>query len=46
MPPPCSDRHEESKLRNMNSSSLQHATASAINGDRARVSRKRRLRIF
>ncbi len=30
----------------MNSSSLQHATANAINGDRARVSRKRRLRLF
>jgi hypothetical protein len=29
----------------MNSSSLQHATATAINGDRARVSRKRR-RVF
>ena len=29
----------------MNSSSLQHATAAAINSDRARVSRKRR-RIF
>jgi hypothetical protein len=26
----------------MNSSSLQHATASAINSERARVSRKRR----
>jgi hypothetical protein len=26
----------------MNSSSLQHATAHAINSDRARVSRKRR----
>jgi hypothetical protein len=26
----------------MNSSSLQHATARAINSDRARVSRKRR----
>ena len=29
----------------MNSSSLQHATARAINSDRARVSRKRR-RLF
>jgi hypothetical protein len=26
----------------MNSSSLQHATARAINSDRARISRKRR----
>jgi hypothetical protein len=30
----------------MNSSILQHATATAINGDRARVWRKRRRRIF
>jgi hypothetical protein len=30
----------------MNSSSLQHATARAINSDRARVSRKRRRRFI
>jgi hypothetical protein len=43
MPPPCSDPHEKRTVRPMNSSSLQHATAAAINRDRARVSRKRRI---
>jgi len=31
------------KLRNMNSSSIQHAAAGAINRDRIRPSRKRRF---